>query len=218
LNVNLDSLLTVTNVLIGLTVIVSFYAFERPDFLNKLIMNPYRVKHRREYYRFITSGFIHLDHIHIIFNMLSLYFFGTAMEIKFWEVFGPLGYGYFIALYILGIVVSDIPTYFKHRNNPRYNALGASGGVASVIFAFILFLPLEKLYLYFTVPIPGFILGVLYLFFSWHQGRHGKDNINHDAHLYGALFGLVFCIVLYPRVLPEFIEHIKNWRPSDYFR
>ena len=215
MNVKLESLITVTNVLIGLTVLVSFYAFERPDFLNKLIMNPYRIKHRREYYRFITSGFIHLDHIHIIFNMFSLYFFGTAMETVFSTVFGPLGYVYFVALYLLGIIVSDIPTYFKNQDNPRYNALGASGGVASVIFAFILFLPLEKIYIYFAVPVPGFILGILYLFFSWYQGRNGKDNINHDAHLYGALFGLIFCVVLHPRVLPNFIEQLKNWRMFD---
>jgi membrane associated rhomboid family serine protease len=212
LKVNLESLFTVTNVLIGLTVIVSFYAFERPDFLNRLIMNPYRVKHRREYYRFITSGFIHLDHIHIIFNMLSLYFFGAAMETVFSTVFGTVGYVYFAALYLLGIVVSDIPTFFKNQNNPRYNALGASGGVASVIFAFILFLPLEKIYIYFAVPVPGFILGVLYIFFSWYQGRKANDNINHDAHLYGALFGLVFCIVMRPRVLPDFIEQIRTWQ------
>jgi membrane associated rhomboid family serine protease len=211
LKVNLDSLLTVTNVLIGLTVIVSFYAFERPDFLNKLIMNPYRVKHRREYYRFISSGFIHLDHIHIIFNMFSLYFFGTAMESVFSIVFGPLGYVYYIALYLLGIVVSDIPTFFKHQNNPRYNALGASGGVASVIFAFVIFLPLEDICIYFAFCFPGFIMGTAYLVFSWYQGKKAKDNINHDAHLYGALFGLVFCIVLYPPVLPNFIEQLKSW-------
>lgn len=211
MNVNLDSLLTVTNLLIGLTAIISFYAFERPALLNKLIMNPYRVKHQREYYRFITSGFIHLDHIHIIFNMFSLYFFGTAMESVFATVFGPLGYVYFLALYLLGIVVSDIPTFLKHQNNPRYNALGASGGVASVIFAFVIFLPLEKICIYFAFCFPGFIMGTAYLVFSWYQGKKAKDNINHDAHLYGALFGMVFCIVLYPRVLPEFIEQLKSW-------
>jgi membrane associated rhomboid family serine protease len=215
LNVNLASLLTVTNVLIGLTVIVTFYAFERPDFLNKLIMNPYRVKHRREYYRFITSGFIHLDHIHIIFNMFSLYFFGTAMESVFLAVFGPLGYVYFVALYLLGIVVSDIPTFFKNQDNPRYNALGASGGVASVIFAFVIFLPLEKICIYFAFCFPGFIMGTAYLVFSWYQGKKAKDNINHDAHLYGALFGMVFCIVLHPRVVPDFIEQLKGWRMFD---
>jgi membrane associated rhomboid family serine protease len=215
LNVNLDSLLTVTNVLIGLTVIVTFYAFERPDFLNKLIMNPYRVKHRREYYRFITSGFIHLDHIHNFFNMFSLYFFGTAMESVFFAVFGSLGYVYFVALYILGIVVSDIPTFFKNQDNPRYNALGASGGVASVIFAFVIFLPLEKICIYFAFCFPGFIMGTAYLVFSWYQGKKANDNINHDAHLYGALFGMIFCIVLHPRVVPNFIEQLQGWRMFD---
>jgi membrane associated rhomboid family serine protease len=144
--------------------------------------------------------------------MFSLYFFGMAMETVFTSLFGMLGYVYYIALYILGIVVSDIPTFFKQRNNPHYNALGASGGVASVIFAFIIFLPLENICIFIALCLPGFIMGTAYLIFSWYQGKKDGDNINHDAHLYGALFGLVFSIVVYPPVVKGFFEQIVQWR------
>lgn len=143
--------------------------------------------------------------------MISFYFFGTVVEQIFAVVFGELGSIYFIALYFMAIVVSDLPTFFKHRHNPGYNSLGASGGVAAIIFAFIMFAPLEKICLYFALCLPGFILGTLYVIFSYYQGRKANDNINHSAHLYGALFGLVFCIVLYPSVLPAFIEQIAAW-------
>lgn len=203
--------MTPTNFIIAITVLLSFVAFSNRDLVRKLIFNPYSIKTRKQYYRFITSGFIHNDHMHLIFNMLSLYFFGAGVEYIFAYVFGPMGSVYFIALYILGIIVSDIPTYFKNQNNPGYNALGASGGVSSVVFAFILFLPLEKIELYFFIPIPGFILGGLYIFYSWYSSRKANDNINHDAHLYGALFGLIFCIVLYPQVVPNFFKQLAGW-------
>ncbi len=201
-----------TYILMGVTVIVSLNAFNNSQVLHALILNPYAVQHRRQYYRFITSGFIHNDHMHLIFNMFSFYFFGTAVESVLYSLFGkgPGGLLY-IALYILAIVVSDIPSYLKHRNNPRYNSLGASGGVAAVIFAFILFMPLESICIYIALCLPGFILGTLYIIFSWYQGRKANDNINHDAHLYGAVFGFVFCIIVYPRSLPYFVEQISLW-------
>ena len=201
-----------TYCIIGLTVVVSFSAWNNPDVMARMIMNPYTVNRRNEYFRFVTSGFIHKDHMHLIMNMVSLYFFGTYLEQLFASVFGGLGSLYFIAIYILAIVVSDIPTYFKNKTNPGYSCLGASGGVSAIIFAFILFLPTEKICLYFALCIPGFILGALYLVYSYFQGRKGNDGINHDAHLYGALFGLIFCVVLYPQSIPRFIEQIANWR------
>jgi membrane associated rhomboid family serine protease len=205
-----EKLLTVTNIIIGFTVVVSFYAFNNQEAVRKLIMNPYAVKTKKEYFRFISSGFIHGDHIHLLFNMISMYFFGSIMERIFHEIFGGLGTLYFLALYFLGIIVSDIPTYFKNQNNPAYNALGASGGVSAVIFAFILFLPLEKIYFYFAIPVPGALFGVIYLVYSWYQGKKGGDNINHDAHLYGALFGIIFCLILYPPSLGNFIRQVSS--------
>src|SRR5688572_24250574 len=184
--------------LLGITVIISFLAWKYESLMRALIMNPYQVYSKNQYYRFITSGFIHQDHMHLLLNMFSFYFFGRAVEHVFRSIFGSLGDFCFIALYILAIIVSDLPTYFKHKKNSRYNSLGASGGVAAVIFAFILFRPSDNLYIYAALPIPGFIFGALYILFSWYQGRKSNDNINHDAHLYGALFGFIFCVALYP--------------------
>lgn len=207
--------MSITYIIIGITVAVSFYAFSNGDIMRKLIMNPYSVERRNEYYRFITSGLIHGDHIHLIMNMISLYFFGPVIEKLFIGLFGWKGNIYFVLLYLLAIVFSDVPTFFKKKNNPGYNSLGASGGVSAIIFAFIVFLPLEKIYLYFALPVPGFILGTAYILFSYYQGKRANDNINHDAHLWGALFGLIFCIVLYPPVVPHFFEQVSSWRMID---
>ncbi len=202
----------ITYIIIGITTVLSFYAFQTPAVLSSLMMNPYNVNTHRQYYRFITSGFIHKDHLHLLWNMFSFYFFGTAIERQFQVTFGESGGIYFIALYILAIIVSDIPTYFKHRHHPGYNSLGASGGVSAIIFAFIIFQPLSDICIYFALCMPGFILGALYILFSWYQGRRSNDNINHDAHLYGALFGLIFCIVVAPSSIGSFFEQITNWR------
>jgi membrane associated rhomboid family serine protease len=202
----------ITYIIIGFTALISLYAFNKPEVMKKLIMNPYVTNQRREYYRFLTSGFIHKDHMHLIMNMLSLYFFGRVIEVMFGRIFSGFGSAFYIVLYVAAIVVSEFPTFFKHKDNPGYNSLGASGGVAAVIFVSILLLPLQDICLYFALCIPGFILGTLYLIYSYYQGRKANDGINHDAHLYGALFGLVFCAVLYPKSIPNFFEQIMNWR------
>jgi len=125
---------------------------------------------------------------------------------------GPI---YFVVLYLLAIIVSDIPTYWKQRDNPVYNSLGASGGVSAIIFAFIIFEPTADIYI-FIVKAPGFIIGTLYIIFSYIQGKKSNDNINHDAHLFGALFGLLFCIVLYPPCIGEFFQEISGWMADKF--
>jgi membrane associated rhomboid family serine protease len=203
---------SITVVIIMITVGVSFYAWRQPRILNGFLMNPYMITKRGQYYRLITSGFIHGNHMHLLFNMFSFYFFGSAVELLFGYIFGSTGNVYFILLYGLAIIASDLPTLLKHQNNPGYNSLGASGGVSAVIFAFILFLPLEDICLYGVLCFPGFILGAVYVIYSYYQAKRSRDHINHDAHLYGALFGLLFCIALYPASLTLFIEQISNWR------
>jgi membrane associated rhomboid family serine protease len=195
----------------GITIAASFLAWNQTELFGKLMMNPYAISHKKQYYRFLTSGLIHQDHMHLLLNMFSFYFFGLAIERVFREVYGDLGGAYYVLLYVIAIVVSDIPTYFKNRNNPRYNSLGASGAVSAVIFAFIIFQPLQEICLYIALCMPGFIMGTLYIAFSYYQGRKANDNINHDAHLYGALFGLVFCIITYPASIPQFYDQIRNW-------
>lgn len=205
--------LNITLILIIATVGISLYAMNQSAVLFGFMMNPYMITQRGQYYRLVTSGFIHKDHMHLLFNMFSFYFFGTQLEYIFQYIFGDtMGSVYFILLYILGIVISDIPTLIKHRNNHGYNSLGASGAVSAVIFACILFQPLQDICLYAVLCFPGFILGTLYLIYSYISAKKSRDGINHDAHLYGALFGILFCIVLYPDSIRIFIEQMKDWK------
>lgn len=204
--------MSITIVLIVITVLISFWALNNPSLLDNLMLNPYKIVNKGQYYRLITSGFIHADFGHLFFNMLSFYFFSRPIELIFVELFGPNGELYLVGFYLAGIIISDIPTLLKHRNDPGYNSLGASGGVSSVIFASILFFPLNKIYLYGIIGFPGFIFGALYLGYSFYESRQGRGYINHDAHLYGALFGILFMIVAYPPVLPQFFEQIAGWR------
>jgi membrane associated rhomboid family serine protease len=203
--------MNITYTIIGLTVLISLLAMNRERMMQNLMMNPYRIKRNREYYRFLTSGFIHINHVHLLFNMFSFYFFGTLIERIFSTVFGAAGGVYFIALYLLAIIVSDVPTYFKQKDNPQYNSLGASGGVAAVIFAFIIFEPLQLICFFIVMCMPGFIIGILFIAISYYQGRKASTAINHEAHLFGALFGLFFCIITYPASIVKFFEQIRNW-------
>ncbi len=199
--------LTLTIGIIILTAGVSLYAINQRQVLNKLMMNPYMVTHRGQYYRMVTSGFVHADHMHLLFNMISFYFFGTGLENIFSVIFGNLGGVYFVLMYLLGVIVSDLPTLIKHRNNPAYNSLGASGAVSAVVFACILFDPLLEIYF-----LPGFIVGAAYLIYSSVSSKRSRDGINHDAHLYGALFGIVFCLVLYPPSFQIFLTRLSEWK------
>jgi membrane associated rhomboid family serine protease len=149
--------------------------------------------------------------MHLFFNMFSFYFFGRAVEQICNIIFGEAGGVYYIGLYLIAIVVSDLPTFFKNRDNVGYNSLGASGAVSAVILVYIIFQPLNLICIFFALCLPGFIMGALYIIFSYYQGRKSNDNINHDAHLYGALFGLVFCMVFYPQSISIFFEQIREW-------
>jgi membrane associated rhomboid family serine protease len=197
--------------IIGITVLTSYLAWQNDDRLYKAVFYPNRIKNNKEYYRFISSGFIHKDGWHLFFNMLALYFFAEKVEWIFGIIYGSYGVFYLLALYLLGIIVADIPSYIKHRNNPHYNSLGASGGVAAVVFSSILFDPVTPICLYFAICIPGFIMGALFLVYSFYQGQKTNDSINHDAHLFGAIFGIVFTLILRPNVLNNFISKLQTW-------
>lgn len=202
--------MSVTLTLVILTSLVSFNAFNNPAFKARLIFNPYIIVRNKDYKRFITSGFIHADFIHLLFNMLVLWMFGSYVERVFVFTYGDWGAVFYIALYILGIIVSDIPSFLKNKDLPHYNALGASGGVSSIVFSYILFDPASKLYLYGLIGLPGVVWAVLYIIYSYHMSKQQRDNINHDAHLYGGLFGIVFTILTVPNVISNFIEQLAN--------
>ena len=199
--------MTASIFLIVLTSIVTFSVMNNPQLKDKLLFHPMTVKHRRQWYRFLTSGFIHADIPHWAINMFVLWSFGLAVEQHYYPaVFGGLAIIYFLALYLGGIVVASIPSFIRHQNNPRYAALGASGGVSSVVFAVIVFAPWQNLYLFAAIPIPQIIAGVLYLAYSWYQDKRARDNIGHMAHFTGAVWGFVFTIVAEPRLFNHFVE------------
>lgn len=201
-----------TNIILLVTCIVSFLAFQNTNLLDKWIFNPYLILNRREWYRFLSSGFIHADWIHLAVNMFVLYSFGRIVEDYYSVYFGARSIPNFLLLYLGGMIMSVVPTYAKQKNNSAYNALGASGAVSSVVFAFILFNPLQRLCLYGLLCLPGILFGVLYLVYCYYMSRKGGDRINHDAHLWGALWGFFFTMVLKPSLFVSFFDQLIYFR------
>ncbi len=207
--------MSLTLILILVNVAASLYAWQNESVLRRWMLNPYAMARNNEYGRFLTSGFIHADWGHLIFNMISLYFFGGLVEQTFAAALGPgMSQGAFLALYLGAIVVSDLPSFFRHRADPGYNSLGASGGVSAIVFAGIVFYPLNPIYIFFIpIGIPGFLFGALYVFYSYYEARRGAGYVNHSAHLWGALFGIAFVVLLIPEAVPNFFEQVMSYRP-----
>ena len=212
--------ISITLIIIIATSIISFIAFNNHRLLDQFIFYPPAVR-RGQIYRFFSCGLIHADFGHLIFNMISLYLFGEAVESKFMEAFGPAGRLVYLGMYVLALAVSVIPTYINNKDNYHYRSLGASGAVSAVIFAGILFFPLAKLGLFFIpIYVAGFLFGIIYLFVSGWLDKRGGGNINHSAHIFGALFGVGFTIIAcqafsdYP-VLEIFVDAIRNMDPSQ---
>jgi membrane associated rhomboid family serine protease len=176
------------------------------------MFNPYQISKNGQVYRFISSGFIHDGWVHLGFNMFTFYFFGRNVEQIYTYVLGPSGPLIFVGMYLLAIVISDLPSFFKYKDFQGYNSLGASGGVSAVVFSSILYMPLSDICLYGFICLPGFVLGILYIIYSVYQGKSMSDNINHQAHLIGALFGVIFSVIINPGALPAFIEQISSYR------
>lgn len=205
---------SLTTILIGITALASIVAFNRPALLERWMFIPYRIKQRNQWDRFILSGFIHKDYMHLFFNMFTFYFFGGVVERFFKFQFGlELGGLIFLGFYLVAIVVADIPTYLKEQRNSYYQALGASGGTSATVFASIILVPLSDICLFGILCLPGFLLGGFFLIYSYVKGQQGQDNINHDAHLYGAIFGIVCILLLSPSSAGMFLEQILSYRP-----
>ena len=189
-------MITITIAIVALTCIISFTAFSNEKITEDLIFYPPAISNKSQWYRFITCGFIHADIMHLAFNMYSFYLFGEMVESALISIFGSKGKVLYLILYILSLVVCLLPTYFKHKDNYHYRSLGASGAVSAVIFVGI-FLNPTMLMGIFPIPIniPGFIFGPIYLALSAYLAKKGQGNINHSAHIWGALFGIVFIVV-----------------------
>ena len=203
----------ITTYILIVTTLVSFFAFNNIELRQKLIFNPFIIRSKNEYYRFITSGFIHADWGHLILNMLVLFFFSFTIESYYLQLFDNkvMAKYYFLFLYSGGLIVSDLPSYFKHKDNYYYNSLGASGATSSVLFAYILFKPWAMLYFFGIIPIPAIIFGVGYLWYSTHMSKKAIDNINHDAHFYGAIWGILFTLIIKPEVGLIFINKLLTF-------
>lgn len=197
--------ITVNLVLIALTCLVSWLAWKDRRLLERLLFWPPGVN-RGELHRFLTYGFVHGDGQHLLFNMITLYFFGQLIEQTYRPYLGPVGYALF---YLGGLVVSVLPSYLKHRNDPDYRSLGASGAVSGVLFSFVLLAPWSIIYI-FVIPVPAIVYAVAYVAYSLWAGRRGADNINHSAHLWGAGYGVLFSLAMEPRIAGLFLGRLAN--------
>lgn len=203
----------ITWLIIVITAITSILAFNNRSLYDKLLFDPYRIFHMRQYHRFFTHGLVHADWMHLAINMFVLLSFGKMVENVFIYFFGQgKGVYFFLLLYIGGILLSSTPSYAKHKNNSWYTAVGASGAVSAVVFASILISPLSGIrFIFIPIDIPAFIFGFLYLIYSAYMARRGQDNIGHDAHFWGALYGLVFTILIKPALIAGFISEINEY-------
>jgi len=202
----------ITLIIVIITVGISLLAFRSPELFHRLDLRPSEVIHNRQYHRIFSHALVHADYVHLGINMLVLYSFGRGIE----QVFGELeaegvifsGAFFYVLLYVASIALASLSTISRYRNDPGYSAVGASGAVSAVVFTYIFFAPLQKIYFYMILPIPGIIFGVLYLAYSSYMGKRGKDNINHSAHFWGAVVGFLFPLLLDPSLIHVFLNQL----------
>lgn len=201
-----------TYFILGITIAISLYASNEPSLVGKLTFSPYDIKRSNQWYRIISHAFIHGDFFHLALNMFVLYQFGKILELDFIYLFSERGQFYFFLLYFGSILFSTILSYHRHQDNPGYQSLGASGAVSAIVFATILIHPWSPLG-FFLIPIriPAFIFGILYISAEIIMDKKAKNNIAHDAHFMGALFGIIFLSLLEPVFLKNIFLHIKNY-------
>lgn len=197
----------ITYIILGTTIALSFICFSNSQLFDRLSLKPYRVVHAHEWYRVITHGFVHADWMHLFVNMFTFWSFGQYIE----SAFEYLGFGSwaFLLLYFGGMVIASVSDLIRYRNAAWYTSIGASGAVSAVLFAAIFLNPWDKILLFAVIPIPGILFGVVYLAYCQYMARHSGDNINHNAHFYGAIFGFILPILLEPRLFQVFLSHFK---------
>ena len=197
-----------TIILIALTVVVSYAAFKSPKLMDQLQFNASKIVYKKEYHRLITHAFVHASWEHLFVNMIVLFSFGTAIEEYFKYNFGNRHLEYFILLYLGGILFSNVYALIKHYKNYFYNAVGASGAVSAVLFAAIFFDPWNMIYFFGILPIPGIVFAVLYLVYSYQMSHKQKDNVAHDAHFLGAVYGFFLPVLLNPQLFETFLDKL----------
>jgi len=198
--------MSVTVLLVLATVLVSWLAFERPALMSRLVFWPAAIARSHQYDRLVTHGFVHADLQHLLFNMITLYFFGRLVEAMFLPYIGPFG---FLLFYLSALVIAIVPTWIRHRRDPSYRSLGASGAVTAVLFAFILIQPWQTIYV-FVVPIPAVLYAAMFVGYSIWSDLSERDRVNHQAHLWGAAYGVAFALLLEPRLGPAFVVRLLH--------
>ncbi|NBG65413.1 rhomboid family intramembrane serine protease [Acidiluteibacter ferrifornacis] len=202
--------MSITLIIILATGIVSAIAFKNRELFQKLEFTPYVVFHQKEYFRFFTHALLHADWMHLLINMLVLWFFGETTEYYFQAYLGAKGIFYFILLYVGSVIFASLPTFNKHKENYTYRSVGASGAVSAIVMSSVIFNPLNSICLYGLICFPGIIWAIIYLVYSFQMAKKSSDNINHDAHFWGAVFGIVFTIVAIPSTLMNFINQLLS--------
>ncbi|MCB9310217.1 MAG: rhomboid family intramembrane serine protease [Lewinellaceae bacterium] len=202
--------MSATLIIIVLTSLVSLVAFSQHDIFNNLKHYPFAEQRDKSYYRWLTGGLLHGDEMHLFINMYVLYLFGRYVE-SYITMKNPVyGSWIYIILYFLIMVMANIPTYYKYRNSPHFSSVGASGAVTGLVFIFILLNPWELLYVFFAIPIPAILFGILYLWYSSWAADKNRDNIDHYGHFFGAVAGLLSFIILSPEAIRIFIHKFVN--------
>ncbi len=194
-----------TIAIIIITVIISLLAFSQQRIMNRLIFWGPAVS-RGQFDRLITYGFIHADGFHLLFNMITLFFFGRVIEQFYRQYAFDMGFALF---YLGGLIASILPSYLKHKNDVNYFSLGASGAVSAILFTFILFQPWNLIFVFF-IPVPAIVFAVLYVGYSIWAEKRGNSGINHSAHLWGAAYGILCTIILEPQIIPHFLTQLLH--------
>lgn len=203
----------ITTAICAVTALISMMAFSQESVFQKLMHHPYTEIRQKEYWRWLTSGFVHADYMHLAFNLFAFYSFGKFVEFEFMDKFGDkTGQMIYLVFYLAIIVAANIPTHFQQKNNVNYMAVGASGGVSGVVFAAILFRPwLDMAFFFF--PMKGLVFGVLYILYSSWAAKNANNNIGHSAHLTGAIMGFLLTALLMPSEFEQFLISIRYESP-----
>lgn len=199
-----------STLIVLVTVGISVWAFRDRRVLSKLILSPYAVVHGKQWYRVITHAFVHADWMHLLFNMIALWSFGRIVPVYFSYITGFPGL-HFVVMYVVAIVVASIHDLIKHKDNTHFLSLGASGAVSAVVFAAIFFDPWSTILIFF-IPCPAILFGVAYILYSSYMGRKEGEKVNHNAHIYGAVFGFVYPLLVNPETLSFFLRNLSHPR------
>ncbi len=205
----------ITKIIAILVFLVSMQGFNDRNFFERYKHSPYLVVHNKEYYRLLTSGFLHGSWTHLLINLFVFWQFGDFVEnFIFYSAYGRVLGGFLYALLVLlSIIAGNIHSTIQYKNDAYYGSIGLSGAVSAILFSYVLANPWSKVYLYAILPIYTVVAAVLYLIYSQWASKNSRDNVDHSAHFYGAIFGLVYTIAVYPDIVPYFINRFMEGLP-----